>query len=105
MKVASDAHLESDRFEPCRKRLGPARVAADVAEGRRLRVSGTPTFFVGERHGQKVYLFARLSGAASLEHFRRPSLKHWNVLEILRRLEAWPDDPAFRGDDLLSRYP
>ena len=71
----TEAIPSSDRgpFERCiaEKRYA-ARVQADVSEGKRLGVTGTPEFFVGyfdARHPDELTHLRRLSGTAPIDDF------------------------------------
>jgi protein-disulfide isomerase len=69
---ADAAGLDPATFQACLDR-GPEhrQGALDAKLGRRLRVRGTPTFFIGRLTGEgsKVALLHRLSGAQSFDRF------------------------------------
>ena len=53
-------------------------VRNDLAQGRRLGVNSTPTFFFGEvRNDRIIELSRRISGAAPYELFKRTSWRAW----------------------------
>src|SRR3990172_7564235 len=58
LKHARAIGVEHNRFAECLKGATTARIREDVAEGRRLGVQSTPTFFLGEvqANGQLGYL-------------------------------------------------
>jgi protein-disulfide isomerase len=59
--------LDTNRYEQCLKDAEPV-VDAQLADGKRLGVIGTPTFFVGEvLPGGEVALKARLNGAVQFD--------------------------------------
>jgi protein-disulfide isomerase len=70
-KWAVDADLNLKLFTDCLGGPTPTRIADDVASGRALEVSGTPTFFVGtiETDG-RIMVKRRLSGAVPLSDVR-----------------------------------
>jgi protein-disulfide isomerase len=45
-EIARDLGLDPKALEECLRSDGPRAVAADVDEGNRLNIQGTPTFFV-----------------------------------------------------------
>jgi protein-disulfide isomerase len=73
LRHARLSRLNRARFEECLERdetLG--KVHGDQAEGRRLRVTGTPTFFIGTvRSDGGIDLVTRIRGAAPVEIFSR----------------------------------
>jgi len=68
---AGQLQLDVDRFERCvRDDLALARVTAEQKEADRLRVGGTPTFFVGRvRADGGIDLRRRLNGGATAADF------------------------------------
>jgi len=72
--------LDAKAFDTCMANESVRRVEQDVASGRALGVTGTPTFFVGLVQADKrVRLVQQFSGAKSFEHFKA-ELDRW-VLE------------------------
>lgn len=62
--------LDEARFESCLATEAAAAVAADVAEGERLKVNSTPTFFLGTiRADGSIELVKRINGSAPIEDF------------------------------------
>lgn len=64
--------LEMPDYQECTSAAdAEAKVRADMAEGQRLGVSGTPTFFFGRRLADgTVAIESRLTGARPVEEFR-----------------------------------
>jgi protein-disulfide isomerase len=62
--------LNLPRFKDCLSGDASAKIAADVAEARRLSVGSTPTFFVGliDAAGS-IQLQKRINGAVRFEEF------------------------------------
>jgi protein-disulfide isomerase len=57
-------------FESCMSSIGPEYVSRDVAEGMRLGVRVTPTFFIGRiEQGDRIKVLRRISGAESFATF------------------------------------
>jgi protein-disulfide isomerase len=70
MKNATALGLDMARFESCLASEAANAVATDVAEGERLHVNATPTFFLGTIQSDgAIELVKRISGAAPLEVF------------------------------------
>lgn len=69
-KLARSIGLDAGRFETCLSGEASAQIDASLAEGRRLQVVGTPTFFVG-RFGRdgSIESHKRIIGAADLDDF------------------------------------
>lgn len=62
--------LDLKRFDACLVGEASDKVAADIAEGRRLGVNSTPTFFVGTLGlDGAIDLVRRINGAAPFEDF------------------------------------
>jgi len=70
-QYAEDLNLDMSRFDSCLRRDETAgRVARDIAEGRRVGVTGTPTFFIGRpTAGNRARILRRIRGAAPFETF------------------------------------
>lgn len=63
--------IDTGVFNDCLTGEGPDKVASDVAEGRRIGVTGTPTFFVGRVLGDgSVALSAKIVGASTAADIR-----------------------------------
>lgn len=62
--------LNAPTFEACLTGQASEKVRRDQDDARRLGVTGTPTFFVGVRQGDKVLVKHRFSGNAPFEQFR-----------------------------------
>jgi protein-disulfide isomerase len=62
--------LDIIQFERCMMVEAPGRVEAGIAEGRRLEVNSTPTFFIGriEQSGW-IELVKRINGTANVQEF------------------------------------
>jgi protein-disulfide isomerase len=57
--------LDMTHYEQCMQQDGPAAVAEDVQEARRLNVNATPTLFIGRfRDDGSIQLLKRVNGAA-----------------------------------------
>lgn len=69
-KYATSLHLDLATFETCARRGMSRQLSADIALGKELGVSGTPTFFVGSVGVDGVKASARLTGARPYEDFR-----------------------------------
>jgi len=64
--------LDKAKFQACLAGAGTARVNADIESGRALGVTGTPTFFIGQRQPDgRIKLLDRVSGSISIEQWRR----------------------------------
>jgi protein-disulfide isomerase len=70
LRSADAIALDRQQFIQCLAEEGAAEIKADLAEGSRLGVNSTPTFFVGtvERDGS-IRLVKRINGAAPFEQF------------------------------------
>ena len=63
--------LDVDRFQECLHGAASVKVAGDMAEGRRLGVNSTPTFFVGLiQPDGSIDLMKRLNGVVTFDDFR-----------------------------------
>ena len=63
--------LDMPSFEECLAGVMSEKIRADMAEGRRLGVKATPTFFIGRKEAEgNVRLVSRISGAHPFEVFR-----------------------------------
>jgi protein-disulfide isomerase len=70
MAHAATIGLDAQAFSECLAGGALAKVQADKAEGRRLNVTGTPSFFLGTVAGDGgIELVTRINGAASQETF------------------------------------
>lgn len=68
--MAANLGLDPMAFDLCMLQDAETRVRADMAEGRTLGVSGTPTFFFGRRAGaHEVTILSRLTGAKPVAEF------------------------------------
>ena len=68
--------LDKERFEACLAGEALEKVRADQAEGRRLGVMGTPSFFLGTMRGDGgVDLVRRIGGIATIETFEEEIAK------------------------------
>lgn len=67
---AESIGLDLSQFKECLAGGASAEISADIAEAKRLKVSSTPTFFVGliEEDGS-IRLERRINGAVPFEHF------------------------------------
>jgi protein-disulfide isomerase len=72
VSAASDIAAEAQPFESCLSSDQTATtIDRDIAEGHRLAVSSTPTFFVGLREpGGNLALFKRINGDVPIDMFR-----------------------------------
>src|SRR5690606_39055670 len=70
--VAESIGLDMTTYQECVTSVdAEAQVRADMAEGQRLGVSGTPTFFFGRRLDDgTVAIQSRMTGARPVEEFR-----------------------------------
>jgi protein-disulfide isomerase len=70
LRSADAIALDRPQFARCLAEDGAADVQADIAEGSRLGVNSTPTFFLGtfERDGS-IRLVKRINGAAPFQQF------------------------------------
>jgi len=69
-EVPSVVGLDRTQFVACRERIG-GQIRLDLAEGARLGVRSTPTFFVGQRGNDgKTMARRRINGAQPYEVFR-----------------------------------
>jgi len=98
--------LEAGAFERCLRESRSDRIKADFAEGSRLGVSSTPTFFIGEADDKGVvHLLSRIRGAQPVEVFEEALDKALNPTAQepqkvgLARLEASFEQQASRGSD------
>jgi len=66
---ASAVGLDTSLFDSCVDSIGPRLVAADVALGRSLGVTGTPAFFIGTLEGQMMRVRETLRGSKPLDVF------------------------------------
>jgi protein-disulfide isomerase len=63
--------LDYETFTRCLQGESTEQIAADLAEGRRLGVTSTPTFFFGHVQGDgSIQLAKRISGAVPIEMLR-----------------------------------
>jgi protein-disulfide isomerase len=70
-QYAQGIDLDAERFDACINDGEMAsRVRNDIAEATRLGVTGTPTFFVGERKGETVVAKKRIVGSQPLAVLR-----------------------------------
>lgn len=70
--AASSVGLDSDVFEKCMTGEAAEKVSSDVAEGSRLGVTGTPSFFLGTVGGDgSIELEAKVVGGVSVEEIER----------------------------------
>jgi protein-disulfide isomerase len=69
-RTAGTLGLRLDDFDQCVDAESADAIAADVAEGKRLGVTSTPTFFVGLMQGASIALHKRINGALPLSEFR-----------------------------------
>lgn len=70
-ELADELKLDKERYNACLKSNGPRRIInSDMADGKRLQVSGTPSFVIGriERDGQ-VTVVRVSAGAPTFESF------------------------------------
>jgi protein-disulfide isomerase len=64
--------FDGERFEQCLAGEAAEKVAADLAEGRRLGVNGTPTFFLGSvANDGTVHLKKRMNGVVPFDVLKR----------------------------------
>jgi protein-disulfide isomerase len=69
---AESIGLDVKGFSSCLREGRAKSVEADLAEGQRLGVRGTPTFFVGRRQADgRIVLTQRIAGSVSYEAFER----------------------------------
>jgi protein-disulfide isomerase len=79
MQFADALGLERTAFARCLAGEAAGTITADLAEGRRLGVDSTPTFFVGALQADgSIRLAKRLNGAMPFEDFQR-------VVEAIKR--------------------
>lgn len=64
------AGVKQDSFNQCLAASSVDSLNADIALGRDLGVTGTPTFFLGTASGSDVTVRKRLTGAKSAEEFK-----------------------------------
>ncbi|NQW02964.1 MAG: thioredoxin domain-containing protein [Acidobacteria bacterium] len=69
-RYASTVGLNAEQFDRCIAGEASAAVMADVVEATRLRLSGTPAFFLGTVESGRVTVTEMLSGAKSLQAFQ-----------------------------------
>ena len=71
--------LDNPEFKRCMASESTKRIDDDVASGKALGVTGTPTFFVGlVQPDQRVKLVRQFSGAKPFEQFQK-ELDKWLV--------------------------
>jgi protein-disulfide isomerase len=71
-RLAADLGLDIPKFQKCLSGETTDMIRADMAEGRRLGVAGTPAFFIGTRASDgSVALVKRISGAVPLDVLRQ----------------------------------
>jgi protein-disulfide isomerase len=64
--------LDLSRFTSCMDGEATAKISADIAEGRRLGVSGTPAFFIGVvRDDGSIDLNTRINGIIDIQALRK----------------------------------
>ena len=72
MQFADTLELDRTAFSRCLAGQAADAITSDVAEGRRLGISSTPTFFVGMVQGDgSIALAKRLNGAVPFEDFQK----------------------------------
>jgi len=72
--------LDKGKFKQCASGESSEQITKDIAEGFRLGVKGTPTFFVGTVQADgSIKLIKRFSGAAPLDYIKR-------VVDDVRRM-------------------
>jgi protein-disulfide isomerase len=72
LKYAVAAHIDTDKLSSCiDDGRAKARIEADLAEAARLNLTGTPSFFLGERVGDRaVRVHYRIVGAHPFSVFQ-----------------------------------
>jgi protein-disulfide isomerase len=76
-RTAVTIGLRLDDFNHCVDAQSADAIAADLAEGKRLGVVSTPTFFVGlMQQDESIALYKRINGALPLSEFR-------NAIEVV----------------------
>lgn len=70
MRLARDLALDMDAFEACmRDESKMGKISDDIADGKRLGVKGTPSFFIGRAVGDEVTNVTNLRGAQPYKAF------------------------------------
>ena len=71
LQDASILHLDPQWFAACMKGSTSSKIDQEIAEGSRLGVTSTPSFFIGTVDDEhKVHLHTKITGAKSIETFR-----------------------------------
>lgn len=68
-RVADELGLNTTRYQACVTGSVAERVALDVAEARRLGVSGMPKFYIGQVTGNRLLVVETIRGAQGLAEF------------------------------------
>lgn len=97
---AATVGLDGGAFEVCLQAQAADTVRSDMAEGKRLNVTGTPAFFLGHvgKDGS-IDLTARLNGAVPFATFQQELEK----LEGKSKATAGEKHAAVTGDSLQTR--
>jgi protein-disulfide isomerase len=100
MGHAEGLGLDREHFELCLDGEAAEKVAADLAEGRRLGVNGTPAFFLGTvADDGTVYLRKRINGVVPFDVIKRE-------VEAIRAASApHVETVATGGPDVSARLP
>ena len=71
LKTAASLSLNMETFRACLNHpAGSKEIDADLQEGQRAGVRGTPAFFIGKLQGNRVTEAVALSGAVPFEQFK-----------------------------------
>jgi protein-disulfide isomerase len=102
---AESLGLNRERFDRCLDGEAAEKVAADLAEGRRLGVSGTPAFFLGTvAEDGSVHLSRRINGLVPFDVIKR-EVEALRTASALGRAATASDGRGDQAGHAIARVP